>query len=276
MDFNRTIFENRQEMKRPMIAAHRGVSGANIPCNTLESYNIAIKQGAEIVEIDVAVSGDRKHFVFHPNKEPVFLKSEKYIREMTEEEISSLRLYNFDGVVTHYKVPTLFEVLSFLKDKVYINIDKFWTDVEGISREIRKAGVEKQVIVKTFYDEKIIAEVKKYASDFMYMIMVREDEVIDEKLLEGLNIVGEEILFDSESRKVVSDEHIKYLHNKNRLVWVNAIIYNEEEVISANHTDDIALNESEYDGWGWLIDKGVDIIQTDWLLELKHYLEAGY
>lgn len=32
-------------------------------------------------------------------------------------------------------------------------VDKFWTDVPGITQEIRKAGVEQQVIVKTPVEE---------------------------------------------------------------------------------------------------------------------------
>ena len=44
MDFNKSIFENRKALPRPFIAAHRGVSGANIPCNTLLAQKIAINE----------------------------------------------------------------------------------------------------------------------------------------------------------------------------------------------------------------------------------------
>ena len=39
MDFNKSIFENRQELGRPFLAAHRGVCGANVPCNSIAAYN---------------------------------------------------------------------------------------------------------------------------------------------------------------------------------------------------------------------------------------------
>ena len=39
--------------KRVLILAHRGVSGANIIDNTLESYDVAIRHGADMVEVDV-------------------------------------------------------------------------------------------------------------------------------------------------------------------------------------------------------------------------------
>ena len=44
--------------RRPLLAAHRGVSAANIPCNTLAAYDIAARQGADIVELDVPSSRD--------------------------------------------------------------------------------------------------------------------------------------------------------------------------------------------------------------------------
>ena len=275
MDFNKSIFENRKEKKFPFLAAHRGVCGANIPCNSLAAYKIAIDQGADVVEIDVSKSKDGKFFAFHPGTEPIFLKSEKYISDMTAKEVEELFLVNQDDVKTHYKVPTLQEALNFLKGKAYINVDKFWTDVEGISKEIRKAGVEKQVIVKTYTDEESLENVKKYASDFMFMPMVwHKDEVIEKLREKGVNVIGIEALFNSEQDEVVSDEYVKAMHDKGLLVWANAIVYNEKDVISAYHTDDISLTDSPDKGWGWLMDKNIDFIQTDWLLAIKKYIDA--
>lgn len=275
MDFSKTIFENRQALARPLFAAHRGICGANIPCNTMAAYKIAVDQGADVVELDVARTKDGKFFVFHPHMEPVFLKSRKYLANMTAAEVETLSLYNQDGVPTHYKVPTLQEALAFLKDKAYINVDKFWTDVEGISKEIRKAGVEKQVIVKTFTNEKSLDAVAKYAPDFMFMPLVNgTDEVTERLIARGVNVVGAEVLFENENEEVCSDEYIRKMHEKGLLVWMNAIVYNERAVISAYHTDDISLTDDPQKGWGWLIDKGADVIQTDWLLMLERYINS--
>ena len=275
MDFNKSIFENRKEKGSPFLAAHRGVCGANVPCNTLAAYKIAVDQGADVVEIDVSETKDGKYFVFHPGMEPVFLKSQKLLSEMTSDEVEKLYLLNQDDVPTSYKIPTLAEVFALLKDKVYINVDKFWTDVPGISEQIRKAGVEKQVIVKTYTDAESLEKVKKYAPDFMFVPMVRtKDETTDKLIADGINVIGAEILFDKESDEVISDEYIKSMHDKGLLLWANSIVYNEKDVISAYHTDDISLYDSPEKGWGWLIDKNVDFIQTDWLLALKLYIES--
>jgi len=86
MDFNRSIFENRKALGRPLLTAHRGVCGANVPCNTLAAFKIALDQGADVVEIDVAKTKDGKFYVFHPGMEHVFLRSSRAIADMTAEE----------------------------------------------------------------------------------------------------------------------------------------------------------------------------------------------
>jgi len=274
MDFRKNIFENRKEKKTPFLAAHRGVCGANIPCNTIAAYKIALSQGADVIEIDVSKSKDEKYYVFHPGLEPVFLRNEKRLSELDSSEIDELFLVNQDSVKTSYKIPTLSEVLSFLKDKVYINVDKFGTDIPGISEEIRKAGVEKQVIVKTNTDEKLLREVKEYARDFMFMPMVREcDEVTENLISDGVNVIGAEVLFSRDDSPCISDGYIKSMHDRGLLIWANSIVYNEKSVISAHHTDDVSLTDSPQKGWGWLVDKNVDFIQTDWLLMAKNYIE---
>ena len=274
MDFNKSIFENRKELARPFLAAHRGVCGANVPCNSMAAFKIALSQGADVVEIDVSKTKDGKFYVFHPWMEPVFLK-DKYICDMDASELETKRLVNQDSVKTSYKVPTLDEVLALLKDKVYINVDKFWTDVEGITAAIRKAGVEKQVIVKTHVDEESLAMVEKYAPDLMFVPMVRDKDEITESLLKrNINLIGVEVLFKDDSAECISKEYIKSMHDKGLLVWVNSIIYNEDDIVNGYHSDDVSVADSPDKGWGWFIDRDVDFIQTDWLLALKCYLDS--
>lgn len=274
MNFNKSIFENRMEKGGPFLAAHRGICTANIPCNTLAAFKIAVDQGADVVEIDITKSKDGEYFVFHPNMERVYLKCGKKIPEMTAEEVKNTPLLNQDEAATHYRVPTLQEVFALLKDKVYINVDKFWTDIKGITEQIRKAGVENQVIVKTPVKEEYLEQVEAYASDLMFCGLAwNKDEVSEKFLTRNINYIGIEALFTSESDDVISDGYIEWMHRHKLLVWVNSIIYDETANISAGHTDDISLMEDPEKGWGWFLDKNVDFIQTDWLLPLRIYME---
>ncbi len=273
LDFTKSIFENRQLNGAPLLVAHRGVCGANIPCNTLAAFKIAIDCTADVIELDVSRSLDGELFVFHPGTEPIFLKTDKKLSEMTSDEIKRLRLFNQDDTPTSYGIPTLMEAFELLRNKVYINVDKFWTDVEGISDAIRKAGVAHQVIVKSFADDGGFDELRRYASDLMFMPIVRKnDGAVESLIADGMNVIGAEVLFADEYAEVISDEYISAMHERGLLLWANSIVYDEREVISAYHTDDISLTDSPERGWGWLIDKGIDLIQTDWILPLRAYM----
>ena len=62
-----------------IIVAHRGACGGNIPCNTVASYEIALKQGADMIEVDVSCSRDGKLFLFHPGMEIAHLNKLKML-----------------------------------------------------------------------------------------------------------------------------------------------------------------------------------------------------
>ena len=44
-------------------------------------------------------------------------------------------------------------------------------------------------------------------------------------------------------------------------------------VLIARHTDDAAVAGNRDFGWGWLIDKGFDILQTDFTAQLRRYIK---
>ncbi len=271
MDFDKKL--TPRSNSNPLIAGHRGVSGANIPCNTLAAYGIALLQGADIVELDVSRSRDGVLYAFHPGMEPAHLKTSRHISSRSSHSVEKLRFVNQDNVKTHYGVSTLKDALMFLKDKCYINVDKFWTYPKEISAVIRKCGVEKQVIIKTRPEERLFEAVEKYASDFMYMSIVSEKDSCSTELLgRNINYIGAEVLFSRDDSPVARDEYIKFMHSNGLLVWGNAIVYDEKANISAGHTDDIALTQSMDKGWGWYREKGFDIIQTDWVQMLREYL----
>lgn len=272
MDFTKSLYENLQDKRTPFFVAHRGSCGANIPYNTLLAYKLAVDQGADVIEIDVSKSKDGVFFVFHPGMEKVYLNSKFNISEMTAAEVSQIPILNVDGVETHYRIPTLEKVLSFLKQKTYINVDKFWTDIQGITEMICQCGVQKQVIVKTPTEEKYLHEVEKFASDLMFMPLVRKQDMLTEKIeRRNINFIGVETLFESLDDQVASKEYIKSMHDKGYLVWANSIVYDEKDIISAGLTDDISLEKGGDYGWGMLADLGYDFIQTDWLTEIKNY-----
>ncbi len=272
-DFEKPIAENRKNNKLPFLVAHRGVCGANIPCNSTAAFLAALDQGADVVELDVSKSKDGKFFVFHPGMEHRYLQGGKPIAESTAEEVLRTPLLNADLVPTHYRVPTLAEIFALLKGKVYINVDKFWTDMEGITEEIYRAGVEKQVIIKSYADRESLETVLKIAPSLMFMQMVRNIDSTSDWLLEsGIKFIGNELLAERGDAEIIQPDYLKRLKERGLLIWGNAIVYDERDVISDGHTDDSAYNIGKDHGWGWFIDHGFDFIQTDWLFACRDYL----
>ena len=273
IDFSRNIFENTR--RAPIVCAHRGSAAGNVPCNTLAAFNAALMQGAEMIELDVAISADGQYYVFHPGMESAYLNIDRPLRELPSEEIGALRFYNPDNTRTQYGVYTLRQSFGFLRGKCYINVDKFWTDVPGISRVIRECGVEKQVVVKTGTSSGELEEVKKYASDFMFMPIVRgKDEVTAGLVSEGVNCIGAEVIFETADEDCCSAEYIGKMHDNGMILFVNAEVYDINAVISAGLTDDASIIQGPDRGWGRLIDMGFDIIQTDWPGLLKNCIDS--
>ena len=272
IDFEKSIFENTRD--NLILCAHRGLSSADIPCNTLSAFKAAVMAGAGMVELDVSISRDGEYFVFHPGMEHAHLNKKKLIAVMKSEKVEKLKFVNQDNCATDFGINKLEEIFNYLKGKCYINVDKFWTDVRGITECIRKCGVEKQVIVKTSTNKKHIDEVKKYARDLMFMPIVRhKDDITDSLVEQGINCIGAEVLFQKEDEPVASEEYINYMHSKGRIVFANAIVYNKNDVLAAGHSDDNSISISPDYGWGWLADKGFDVIQTDWCSLAKDYFE---
>ena len=110
-------------------------------------------------------------------------------------------------------------------------------------------------------------------NDTWEITILKEKDEISEQL-EGMNInfVGSELVFATESSPLIQEEYLEHQHKKGRVLWVNSLLYSYKAQLSAGHTDDIAVAGDPDYGWGWLIDKGFDVIQTDWVLQLRGYM----
>ncbi len=259
--------------KKLLLVAHRGVAGGNIPCNTIAAYNQALKQGADMIEIDIESSADGELFIFHPNMEPRHLGISKRLPEMTSAEIKELRYLNYDRTPTQFGIETLDDVLEEFRGRCYINFDKFWGNPERIYRAIARHGVIPQAVVKSEPDEKVFSVLENIAPELAYMPIVKHTHPLHFRLLKSnINYIGAEVIFTDESDEVASPEFIERMHRDKKVVWVNSIIYDHKAQLSAGHSDDTAICKSADDGWGWLAKRGFDLIQTDWTRELSLYL----
>lgn len=121
------------------IYAHRGASGY-APENTLEAFELAVKQGAHGVELDVHLSKDGEVIVAHDEKIDRVSNGSGYICEMTLRE---LKQYHFGKGFPEYKnarVPTLREVYELLSGT------GLWVNVELKNNEFAYTGMQEKCI----------------------------------------------------------------------------------------------------------------------------------
>ena len=131
-----------------------------------------------------------------------------------------------------------------------------------------------QILLKAPATPENLKAVEELASDMMFMgIMKKEDTITPMLEAMDINYVAAELLFDREDSPLVTEEYIESHHKKGRLLWCNAIVYNYKTVLSAGLTDDVAVLGDPDKGWGWIVDRGFDMIQTDWTLLLRNYLD---
>ncbi len=271
---NQTVLTLAQQREQGvLIAAHRGTAGGNIACNTQLAFEAALRQGAHIIETDLTMSADGGLFVFHPKQEKNHLHKDIHLEQMTSEEVKQQRYVNYDNTATFCPIMTLDELLEQLKGRCLINLDHAWDYLPGTIEAVRRHDMVEQIIMKTPMKEKFLTQMEELAPDMMFMPIIKEQDTVTEQL-EKMNIryVAAELVFKSEDSCLVSEEYIASHHDKGRMLWVNSILYDSKVELSGGHNDDVAIARDPDFGWGWLVEKGFDIIQTDWVGPLSAYL----
>lgn len=262
--------------KELLVAAHRGSASGMIPGNTLGAYDAALFGGADIIELDVMPSRDGELFVFHPRSEYAHLNHQGSIPEMLAEDVRKLRYVNQDRQPTEFGVCTLDEAFKHLKGRCYINVDSFWRHMEGAAELIRRNHIEDQVIIKTYVGDDTFRGVEKYAPDLPYMVMMREVDVDTEKLMQmNLNYIGSEILFSTEDAPIAQPSYLERMHEMGLYVWCNATVPTLTANLNAGHNDNVSVRGNPELGWGWLADRGYDMMQTDWAACAVRYLQES-
>jgi len=265
---------NQAAKEHVLVVAHRGQSGGNIPCNTFPAYEAALMQGADMLETDVTACADGTLFIFHPRMEPAFLKIDRRINDMTAEEVKTLRYVNQDDKPTQFGLMTFDEFLETYKDRCYINVDKFWDNPEAIAKAIKRHNMQEQIVVKSTLSENVLTVLEQVAPELAFMPVVK-DVFPEHEALKKRNIhyIGVEVLFASDQAEVASEAFMERMHKDGKLVWANSIIYDVRRQLTGGHSDDTALTESRENSWGWLADRGFDLIQTDWTMMVVDFLK---
>ena len=257
-----------------LLAAHRGVSGANIPANTIAAFDIALKDGADILEMDLCRSTDGKIFIFHTGMEPAHLDRHIQIERLTAAEIEKLRLCNVDLNETFLPVNSFEEILEHYKNKCILNLDRCIDFVDEVMKEVRRHSMVSQILLKSDPSESSLKKIEAFASDVDYMPIYKQVDNATEKIEKmNINFIGAELVFANMDAPIAQADYMEQFHKRGKFLWVNSLVYSSKEPLAAGYDDDISMIKDPDLGWGRLAEMGFNIIQTDWTKHCNEYLK---
>lgn len=138
------------------IWAHRGASGY-APENSLEAFELAVKQGADGVELDVQLSRDGELVVIHDETVDRVSDGRGEVRGFTLKELKQFRTGKHFPQYRDAGIPTLREVYQLLKDTgLTVNVELktgifFYPGIEEkVLEETALMGMEERVWYSSF------------------------------------------------------------------------------------------------------------------------------
>lgn len=276
-----TLAEDRAERLRDnlfnnpkyvTIVAHRG-DWRNHPENSIPAFKSCIDMGIDMIEIDVQRTKDGKLILMHDRTVDRCTNGKGKIEDMTYDEIQKLRLRpQHNASATRNHIPTLEEVLVLCKGKILINIDKGYDYFQQVYELLEKTGTTDQVIIKSGYSlDKVKKENGSVLDKVIYMPIVNlNDKNAERSLNEFISIhpVAIECCIGKFDANV--DRMLQKIHDAGIKIWINSIWAS----LCDGHDDDRAVELGEPDqSWGWILERGGSVIQTDRPQPLLQYLK---
>ncbi len=221
-------------LNSPTIVAHRGSSKDAFP-NSLESFRLAVKQKADMIELDTHLTQDG-HFIVHHDS-TIRLKEKVCIISSTKlEAIQELRLPNGEPI------PLLKDVLKQLLPSIRFNVEVKCAvkrnQFEGLLKEI---GEDSTRIVVSSFRFDVMNELKDsefgYNLAFLYYFFTPKI-----KKMADLNYISD---FNPKYR-YLREKHVKMFHHKKKKVFPWTI--DEEKIILKllkKRVDGIITNDPE-------------------------------
>ncbi|WP_449246168.1 glycerophosphodiester phosphodiesterase [Desulfarculus baarsii] len=143
----------------PLVIGHRGCP-ARRPENTMASFEQAIAEGADMIELDVQLSADCQLVVIHDATLERTTNGHGLVAMHTLEQLRGLDAGGwFDPRLADQRPPTLAEVFEAFGQRTLINVEikaealclplPGWTVVELTLAEIARCGLERTTVVSS-------------------------------------------------------------------------------------------------------------------------------
>lgn len=144
------------QLPRPILFAHRGAS-AHAPENTLAAFELALRQGADAIELDAKLSKDKQVVVIHDQTVNRTTEGSGPVKFLTLAELRTLDAgSSFDIAFKGEIIPTLDEVFKAVGQLTFINIELTNYDSvmdelpEKVAGLVRRHKISRRVLFSSF------------------------------------------------------------------------------------------------------------------------------
>lgn len=245
------------KLKRPLVIGHRGYCAA-APENTLPSFRLALFSGADLVELDYHHSKDGVPIVLHDyeldrTSDAVEIMGKKKIRidSVLASEVSKFDAGKwFDTTYKDTRIPTLEQALDLIQKSGMTLIERKGGDPTTLVNLLHKRQLVNHLIVQSF-DWSYLRQLHQIEpaqvlgalgppSSRNGNKLKDEEKILDSKWVTEIATLGVQVIGWN---RQVSDEGIKFAHEKGLKIWIYTI------------NDPVEIKQ--------LIDRGVDGIISD-------------
>lgn len=264
-----TLFDRTTD--KVLVVSHRG-DWRNAPENSLQGFLNCIDMGVDMIELDLKKTKDGQLVLLHDYTLDRTTDGSGKPEDYTLAELRQLHLKNGLGRATFHHIPTLEEVLLLIKGKILLNIDKGYDYFKDVYELLVKTGTVNQVVIKSSYAlDKVKLENGDVLGKVIYMPVVNLNSPNAKSIIEGyktLKPVAIECNIKEYTPEV--EKLLKLIKDNGSKIWINSLWPS----LNAGHDDDraVELNQAD-DSWGWILQRGASIMQTDRPASLLKYLQ---
>jgi glycerophosphoryl diester phosphodiesterase len=234
--------------RKPLVIAHRGASGT-LPENTLPAYELAVAQGADMIEIDLHRTRDRETVVTHDED----LARLGGRGEVADSDAAEIRALDAGGGAA---VPTLDEVLDTFGGRIPFNLElkrgkrQRYDDLEAAALvAVAQRGLLESTVFSSF-DDPTLAELRSQSPDARIALLLSARSA--SKPIERARALAAEAI--NPSLFVVTPELVEAAHQAELAVYVYTV----------DAEDDMRR----------LIDLGVDGLFTNFPARMRALLDS--
>ena len=261
------------------VTAHRA-DWIYAPENSLKALQNAISFGVDIVETDVRMTRDGHLVMMHDATVNRTTTGTGFVADLTLDKIREMWLRTNWGQSTQLKVPTLEEFVVAAKGKAYIYFDKVGIEPEGceqgtmvraVLQVLRKYEALEEAIFVLNWPYETARSVFGTALDSVIYCPVIEDKVprLSEYVEEYIKYLNP-VMFQFRIASLDSDSY--RLLPKILQSGARAFVAATWSHHTAGHDDDVSIFCSPTQGWGWLIEQGFTVLETNYPKDLILYI----